>query len=208
MTGPKGNPGRARERWRFIRALLLLALIAPFDANAQTTVPTAPSLPVTGSCGAANGVPTSTAPGSGLCSMGTASAVTGSGPWTWSCGFSSCSAPLAVTSGACGTASSVAAISAPTTGLCSAGVASPVSGTGPWTWSCTGSGGGTTASCSVPTTAINGACGAANGVATTSVPTTRLCSAGAASPVSGTGPWTWTCLGGGGRMTVPCGAGP
>lgn len=32
--------------------------------------------------------------------------------------------------------------------LCSVGASSPVAGTGPWNWSCTGSGGGTTASCS------------------------------------------------------------
>jgi hypothetical protein len=36
----------------------------------------------------------------------------------------------------------------PTSGFCSTGTASPVSGTGPWTWSCNGSNGGTTASCS------------------------------------------------------------
>ncbi|HSU07521.1 MAG TPA: hypothetical protein VLI93_18300, partial [Acetobacteraceae bacterium] len=37
--------------------------------------------------------------------------------------------------------------SAPETGLCSAGTASKVSGSGPWTWTCAGSLGGTTASC-------------------------------------------------------------
>ena len=38
--------------------------------------------------------------------------------------------------------------SAPTANLCSAGTASTVSGSGPWSWSCAGSSGGTTATCS------------------------------------------------------------
>jgi hypothetical protein len=38
---------------------------------------------------------------------------------------------------------------------------------------------------------INGACGFANGVPTTTAPTTGLCSSGTPSTVSGTGPWTW-----------------
>jgi hypothetical protein len=52
--------------------------------------------------------------------------------------------------GACGSANGVGTSAAPTTGLCSAGTASAVSGSGPWTWSCAGSNGGTTASCSAP----------------------------------------------------------
>src|SRR5262249_30876840 len=45
---------------------------------------------------------------------------------------------------------------APTTGLCSGGLVSSVSGTGPWNWSCAGSNGGTTASCQAPTTQGSG----------------------------------------------------
>jgi hypothetical protein len=48
-------------------------------------------------CGAADGVPVSSAPSANLCSAGTASAVAGAGPWTWTCSSSgvsaSCSAP-------------------------------------------------------------------------------------------------------------------
>jgi hypothetical protein len=47
--------------------------------------------------------------------------------------------------------------------MCSAGAASTVSGTGPWTWSCIGTGGGTTAQCSAPLAQnppVNGQCGA------------------------------------------------
>jgi hypothetical protein len=52
-----------------------------------------------GECGSANGVTTTSAPTSNLCSVGTASAVTGAGPWNWTCTGTTgspaqCSAPL------------------------------------------------------------------------------------------------------------------
>jgi parallel beta-helix repeat protein len=50
--------------------------------------------------------------------------------------------------GACGSSNGGTFSSAPTTNLCSAGTASAVSGNGPWTWSCAGSNGGSTAQCS------------------------------------------------------------
>src|SRR5438105_12200498 len=40
---------------------------------------------------------------------------------------------------------------------------------------------------------VNGSCGSSNGVAVSSAPTTGLCSAGTASAVGGTGPWSWMC---------------
>jgi predicted heme/steroid binding protein len=52
-----------------------------------------------------------------------------------------------VVSGACGTTNGTAIPATPTANLCSSGVSSTVAGSGPWTWSCTGSNGGTTASC-------------------------------------------------------------
>lgn len=64
--------------------------------------------------------------------------------------------------GTCGTANGVAASTAPVAGLCSVGMASAVTGTGPWSWTCAGTNGGATASCSAPlappppTTAIMG----------------------------------------------------
>jgi hypothetical protein len=51
--------------------------------------------------------------------------------------------------GACGSADGTTASVAPSAGLCTAGTASAVNGTGPWTWQCTGSNGGTTSSCTV-----------------------------------------------------------
>ena len=49
--------------------------------------------------------------------------------------------------GQCGSANGQMFTSAPTTNLCSVGTPSAVSGTGPWSWTCSGSNGGTTASC-------------------------------------------------------------
>ncbi len=41
--------------------------------------------PVNGTCGPANGTISTVAPSAGFCSAGTASAVTGTGPWNWQC---------------------------------------------------------------------------------------------------------------------------
>jgi hypothetical protein len=49
--------------------------------------------------------------------------------------------------GSCGSSATATSL-IPTTNLCSAGTPSAVSGTGPWSWSCAGSAGGTTALCS------------------------------------------------------------
>lgn len=113
-------------------------------------------LPVNGVCGRADSVAASAKPTSGLCSVGSASAVSGSGPWKWSCNGSdggstaSCSASIATTpvNGVCGSSSGTASVSKPSGGLCSVGVASAVSGSGPWSWSCAGTEGGANASCS------------------------------------------------------------
>ena len=59
--------------------------------------------------------------------------------------------PVAV-SGSCGSTNGMTIASSPTLNLCSVGTSSSVSGSGPWTWSCTGSNGGTTASCSASKT--------------------------------------------------------
>ena len=90
--------------------------------------------------------------------------------------------------------------------LCSAGTASSVSGNNPWTWTCYGNNGGTDAVCNAIARAVNGVCGSANGVATTTAPTSGLCVAAGDSPVSGNGPWTWTCLGAYGGTDASCSA--
>lgn len=50
--------------------------------------------------------------------------------------------------GICGTSNGQFFSSAPTTGLCSTGTPSAVTGTGPWSWNCAGLNGGTAATCS------------------------------------------------------------
>jgi serine protease len=59
--------------------------------------------------------------------------------------------PSQPVNGVCGSASVAPFSSAPTTGLCSSGLPSAVSGTGPWTWSCNGLAGGTSVNCSTYT---------------------------------------------------------
>ena len=58
--------------------------------------------------------------------------------------------------GACGSANGTTASVKPSTALCAVGTASSVAGAGPWTWSCGGSNGGATASCSAPTGSASG----------------------------------------------------
>jgi hypothetical protein len=137
---------------------------APCSANPEPVA-------VNGACGSSNGAQLTGAPSANLCNAGTASSVSGSGPWSWSCAGSnggnavSCQASLEVplpVNGVCGSAGGTTVSSAPSgSALCSAGTASGVSGSGPWGWSCAGSNGGNTVSCaaqllSVP---VNGACG-------------------------------------------------
>ncbi len=51
---------------------------------------------------------------------------------------------------------------------------------------------------------VDGACGSANGATLSAAPTTGLCDVGAASTVSGTGPWVWGCAGVDGGTTAIC----
>ena len=48
----------------------------------------------------------------------------------------------------------------------------------------------------------SGVCGASNDGIFTSAPAGDLCTAGTASAVTGSGPWKWTCQGGGDRLTA------
>jgi hypothetical protein len=53
---------------------------------------------------------------------------------------------------------------------------------------------------------VSGACGAANGSSVATKPAANLCSAGAASGVSGNGPWNWSCIGINGGRATSCSA--
>jgi hypothetical protein len=72
--------------------------LAYWDGAAASFTVTAAATPVNGKCGTSNGQTLTSAPTTNLCSSGTASAVSGNGPWQWSCAAqnggvaSSCSA--------------------------------------------------------------------------------------------------------------------
>ncbi len=56
------------------------------------------------------------------------------------------------------------------------------------------------------TTALNGACGSANGQSFSAAPAANLCSAGTASAITNPGSWTWTCNGQYGGTNASCSA--
>jgi hypothetical protein len=126
------------------------SLYATFTVSPSGPTPTGGA--VNGACGSSNAADLTSKPTTNLCSAGTASNVSGSGPWSWTCAGSgrgatvSCTA-LLETNGACGSANGSTVSTAPTTNLCTAGTASNVSGNGPWSWTCAGGNGGSTASC-------------------------------------------------------------
>ena len=105
--------------------------------------------------------------------------------------------------GSCGNSNGKTVDTVPTSGLCSVGTASSVNGSGPWNWTCSGSKGGSDASCSATITAAP-VCGSANSGTFSGTPTSGLCSVGTASSVNGSGPWNWTCTSG--ARSVDCAA--
>ena len=154
---------------------------------------------VNGACGSSNGADLTSAPTTNLCNAGTATSVTGSGPWNWACAGSNggttttCEAldPPAPVNGACGSANGVAASTAPTSGLCTTGSASAVSGSGPWNWSCAGSNGGSTTTCSDSLNSASGGSGGGGNVALTALHTYYISPTGSDSNngTSSSTPW-------------------
>jgi len=144
---------------------------------------------------------------------------------TWTCpGYgggetANCRAVLTIVkvNGSCGTANKAYPFDYTSfygDSLCANGTPSPSNPDFPTTsspvttWTCLGSGGGTSANCtatlgSVP---VDGICGYADGVFYTSEPTDPLdlCYAGTPSSVSGNGPWNWTCHGLNGGANPTC----
>jgi hypothetical protein len=203
-------------------------LYSPATGTAVLTV-TVP--PMNGTCGSDDGKELASTPTS-LCSAGTASVVSGSGPWSWSCAglnggtTATCSANLQIATSYVVTpsAGSNGSISPSTaqpvaSGATTAFIVTPDSGYGASVGgTCGGNLSGTTytttpitADCTVVAsfaaivTSVNGVCGSDNGAILTRTPT-NLCSAGTPSAVNGTGPWTWTCAGINGGTTASCSA--
>jgi hypothetical protein len=94
--------------------------------------------PVNGVCGATNNA----------CTSGTLNDIADSGTnYLWNCtglnGGTDASCSLAKpVNGVCGSSNGGTFTSAPTTNLCSAGTPTSVTGSGPWTWTCSGLNGG------------------------------------------------------------------
>ncbi len=164
-----------------------------------------------GVCGASDGGTFAAAPSTNLCSDGIPSALTGTGPWNWTCqsenggSNANCSADIQV-NGACGESDGGTFSVVPSTNLCSDGIPSALTGTGPWNWTCQSENGGSNANCSADIQ-VNGACGESDGGTFSVVPSTNLCSDGIPSALTGTGPWNWTCQSGNGGSNANCSAG-
>jgi len=110
-----------------------------------------------------------------------------------------------LTPGVCGSSDKLTLDTAPKDNLCASGTtASAVTGTGPWSWTCTGSNGGTIAPCTTYIQVYDGKCGSADRVYATSAPTTGLCSGGSPTAVAGAGPWNWSCQGKNGGINATC----
>lgn len=212
---------------------------------------------VNGACGVADGSFVRVVPTSNLCLRGTASPAAGTGPWTWTCAglgggtMASCSAQLAdtvpdpfsfaaqtgvplnavatsnsVTISGINTAAPISVLGGsysigcssvftaiPATVLsgqtvCLRQYSSTVESTQTRATLCVDS---VCADFDVTTVAtgapVNGACGSANGIELASAPSgSSLCASGTPSPVSGSGPWSWTCIGVNGGTTSTCSA--
>jgi len=128
--------------------LALVIMVSPMSVGAF-------GKPVNAVCGPSNGETFTSKPTSGLCTSGTAADIdsTSTG-WTWIClGLDggknvTCSAKHTPVKGVCGPSNGETFTCAPTSGLCTSGQATDVDSTSTgWTWRCTGSYGGTTATC-------------------------------------------------------------
>ncbi len=118
-----------------------------------------------------------------------------------SAGASGC--PPSMVNGSCGSSSGGSFYTAPTTNLCSAGTPTLTpSGSGPWSWGCNGSSGGTNTSSNAcgASQEVNGSCGSASGSSFSSLLATSSNLCANSTPVNdfsgpGFGPWTWGCYG-------------
>jgi hypothetical protein len=106
-------------------------------------------VPVSGVCGSSNGGNFYSAPSSGLCNPGSASGISGSGPWSWTCNGS-----YTGTTASCSAQKAVDAVCSGSHYSCAIGNSVNNAESSPnWTWGCNGINGGTNTSCSqaIPT---------------------------------------------------------
>lgn len=193
-----------------------------------------PPFAINGACGSSNGGLFSIVPASNLCTTGSATSVTGNGPWSWNCASTnggttaSCNANIqtyTITSNVTGSNGTVSCQSPVNIGAITTCTITPASGyqLGSFTDNSvdkvgSASGGSYTIANATanhtivatfnqtPLTPVNGACGASNGGTFSIVPTSNLCTTGTTSSVIGTGPWIWSCSGTGGGTTASCSA--
>jgi hypothetical protein len=202
------------------------------SSNPSNSVTPVVASVVNGVCGDSNGGTFNLAPATNLCSNGSATSVTGSGPWNWSCtganggGTASCSASIqsysiTFTSGGNGTLTGTVSQTVNYGG--SASTVTAVSAASYHFVNWTGTGGFVTTAANPITVTnvtaamtitanfaadpVNGACGTSNGKYFTVAPTTNFCSPAAAVALatSATG-WTWTCPGTNGGANATCSA--
>lgn len=195
---------------------------ATFDACVNPPQPP----PVAGQCGPAlHGYYRTAAaiPGGDLCYIGKPTAVADAGTeWHWTCSgeregpeSERCVAyrPVDAQCGAAHNKSYNNAAGVIAAGLCAPGTAaSTPSGTGPWSWTCRGTGtGAVSANCRADQTSVAGQCGSAQGgyySTAAAIPQSQMCQAGTATVATDTGTgWRWSCEGLGTGTTATCQAG-
>jgi len=131
-------------------------------------------------CGPASETMAYEAPQKNLCRIGSASAVSGEGPWTWACTNNEGATSACKTLSLGGTPAKAATSKAGKAQF----VQLPK------------------AAAKTKTPAPKPACGAASGQPAKEKPTSALCEEGKASTVRGSNPWKWTC--GAGKQKVSC----
>lgn len=201
-----------KRRWGF--AVLVAALLGYGSLVSAQSPVSSPAFAAKG-CGSAAGGTSAAAPTAGLCAPHYVAkpVLLSNGVFEWSCTFAGlppstakCASEKAV-NGACGTSSGSTQPAPPVSGLCATGQASQVvANATSYSWSCTASTiaqGGVPASCSA--TKPVAVCGAANGSASSTVPSTGLCTTGTASTVTSTATgYSWGCNLGLGGVSAAC----
>ena len=185
---------------------------------------------VNGACGSSNGGVFNVPPAANLCASGTAGPVSGSGPWSWSCAglnggtSAGCTASIqsfSVTfaAGANGTLSGNTLQTVNYGSSAATVTALPAPGYFFVNWTEGGSVVSSVAALVVSNVSashsfsanfapspVNGACGSGNGAFFNLAPAANLCALGTAGPVSGSGPWSWSCSGSFGGAPATCSA--